>query len=66
MKETRVVPYVIFGLFVTAVGIFLIPFADLLGNLSATYMDGLRNIFTYIFASAFGASFALSLYYSER
>ena len=66
MKERKLIPYVIFGLFITVVGILLIPFADILGNPSTTYLDGLRNIFTYIFASTFGASFAFSLYFSER
>lgn len=65
-EETRLVPYVLFGLFITLVGIFLIPFADILGNPQTTYLDGLRNVFTYIIATTFGASFAYSLYLSER
>ena len=65
-EETRFVPNVLLCLFITLVRIFVIPFADILGNPQTTYLDGLRNVFTYIIATTFGASFAYSLYLSER
>ncbi len=66
MKHLSLIPYLICGAVVTGLGIFAIPFIDVLSMPGTSYAAGLASPFTYFYAFLSGASFAFYLWRCDR
>ena len=66
MKKKGLGPYILFGLVITVIAVFVIPFFDRLVSPEVTYAEGLKSASTYILAAAIGISFAFCLYRGDN
>ena len=66
MKSVNLKPYVIFGIVAAIVAIPVMPLMDMLMDAGKTYVQGLTDICTYIFAAAFGASLSFAVYRGDK